>query len=68
VLGEDGDDHGGIFGALALVDGRGIGGDQRVEFAEAVGRGAPVEARLEFPRIGIDIDDVADVAVVDLLS
>jgi hypothetical protein len=24
VLGEDGDDHGGIFGALALVDGGGI--------------------------------------------
>jgi hypothetical protein len=30
VLGEDGDDHGGIFGALVLVDGGGVGGNQRV--------------------------------------
>src|ERR1700690_682173 len=40
VLGEDRDDHGGIFGALALVDGGGIGGNQRVKFAKAVGQGA----------------------------
>src|SRR5271166_6585479 len=30
VLGHDRDDHGGILRALALVDGGGIGGDQRV--------------------------------------
>jgi hypothetical protein len=30
VLGQDRDDHGGIFGALALVDGGGVGGNQRV--------------------------------------
>jgi hypothetical protein len=29
VLGENRDDHGGIFGALTLVDGGGIGGNQR---------------------------------------
>jgi hypothetical protein len=27
----------------------------------------PVEARHEFARVGIDVDDIADVAVVDLL-
>ena len=30
VLGQDRDDHGRIFGALALVDGSGVGGNQRV--------------------------------------
>ena len=67
MLGEDRDDHGGIFGALALVDGGGIGGNQRVELAEAVGHRAPVEAGHEFARLGIDVVDIADVAVVDLL-
>jgi hypothetical protein len=39
----------------------------------AIGRGidlanrAPVEASDEFARLGIDVDDIADVAVVDLL-
>ena len=33
VLRHDRDDHGGIFGALALVDGRGIGWYQGVELA-----------------------------------
>ena len=57
----------GYSGALALVDGGGIGRDQRVELAEAVGHRAPVEARLEFARLGVDVVDIADVAVVDLL-
>src|SRR5208282_5412270 len=67
VLGHDRDDHGGILRALALVDGGGVGGDQRVEFAEAVGHRAPIEARLEFAHLGIDVVDVADVAAVDFL-
>src|SRR5208282_1327560 len=67
VLGQDGNDHGGIFGALALVDGGGIGGNQRVELAEAIGHRVSVEARHELARVGIDVDDVADIAVVDLL-
>src|SRR5271165_4213768 len=67
VLRHDRDDHGGILRTLALVDGGGIGGDQRVEFAEAVGHRAPIEARRELARLGIDVDDVADIAVVDLL-
>jgi hypothetical protein len=36
---------------LALVDGGGIGGNQRVKFPEAVGHGPPVEARHEFARL-----------------
>ena len=67
MLGEGRDDHGGIFGALALVDGGGIGGNQRVKLAEAVGHRAPVEAGLDFASLGIDVVDIADVAVVDFL-
>jgi hypothetical protein len=33
VLSQDGDDHGGIFRALALVDGGGISGNRSVELA-----------------------------------
>src|SRR5271166_6110175 len=67
VLGHNRDDHRGIFRALALVDGGGVGGNQRIKFAEAVGHRTPVEARYEFARLGIDVVDGADVAVVDLL-
>ena len=67
VLGKDRDDHGGIFGALALVDGSGIGGNQRVKLAEAVRHRAPVEARHQFAHLQIDVVDVANVAVVDFL-
>ena len=34
VLREDRNDHSGILGPLALVDGRGVGGDENVELAE----------------------------------
>jgi hypothetical protein len=47
-LGEDGDHHRRIFGALALVYRRRIGRHQSVEFAEAVGDGAAVEADNQF--------------------
>jgi hypothetical protein len=46
------------------VDGGGIGGNQRVKLAEAVVHRAPVEARHDFARLEIDVDDIADVAVV----
>ena len=55
MLREYRDDHGGIFRALALVDGGGIGGNQRVEFAEAVGDSAAVEASSEFAGVGVDV-------------
>ena len=67
VLGQDGDHHRGILGALALVDGGGIGGNQHVKLAEAVDHRPPVEGRDEFARLGIDVDDIADVAVMDFL-
>ena len=43
VLGHDGDDDGGIFRTLALVDGGGVGRNQHVEFAKSVGDGSAVE-------------------------
>ena len=61
------DDHGGIFRALALVDGRGIGRHQHVEFAKSVGDGPAVKAGDDLAGVGIDVVDIADVAVVDLL-
>ena len=44
VLGEDRDDHGGIFGALTLMDGGGVGGNKRVKLAKSVGQGAVIVA------------------------
>ena len=52
---------------MALVDGRGIGRHQRVEFAEAVGDSAAVEAGYKLPVVEVDLINVSDVAVVDLL-
>jgi hypothetical protein len=43
VLRHDRDDRSRIFRALAFVDGRGVGRQQRIEFAESVGDGAAVE-------------------------
>ena len=48
------------------MDRRGVGRHQRIEFAEAVGDSAAVETGGEFASVGIDIVDVADVAVVDV--
>ena len=65
MLGEDGNYDGGVFGSLALVNGRGISRQQRVEFAEAVGDRAAIEAGGKFTVLRINVFDVADVAVVD---
>jgi hypothetical protein len=46
------------------VDGRGVGRNQRVEFAKPVGDGAVIEAGGELAALWISIVDVADVAVV----
>jgi hypothetical protein len=67
MLGHHRDDDRWVFRALALVDRRGIGRDQRVEFPEAVGDCATVEVCGELAQIRIDIVDEPDVAVVDLL-
>src|SRR6266702_4255361 len=67
MLGEHGNDDRRIFRALALMDRRGIGGDQHVEFTESVSHGSAVEVGGKFACIGIYVCDVTDVAVVDLL-
>ena len=66
MLSEHRDDYSGIFRALALVDGRGIGRHQHVEFPKSVCDGATVEARNDLTGIGVDVVDIADIAVVDL--
>src|SRR6478736_4101309 len=67
MLGEHRDDHGGIFRTLALVDGRSVGGHQHVELAKSVCDGPAIKAGNELARIGINVVDDANVAVVDLL-
>src|SRR5208337_601019 len=67
VLGQDWDNHGGILGALAFVDGGGVGRNQRVEFAKPVGHRSAVKIGDEFAGFRIHVVDVAYVAVVDLL-
>src|SRR5690349_17040112 len=49
------------------MDGGGIGGHQHVEFPKSISDRPTVEAHDDLTRIGIDIVDIADVAVVDLL-
>jgi hypothetical protein len=67
MLSEHRDDDSGEFGALTLMDCSGVGRHQRVEFAKPVGDGASVESGGEFAIVGIDVFNVANVAVVDLL-
>src|SRR6266496_1051819 len=67
VLRHDRDHNGWIFRALALMDGRGVGRHQGVEFAKAIGDRASVEPGDELAVIRLNVLHVADVAVVDLL-
>jgi hypothetical protein len=46
---------------LALVNRRGVGRHQRVEFAEAVAHGTTVETGGELASVEVDIVDMADV-------
>ena len=55
MLGEGRDDDGGVLGSLALVNGRGVGRNQRVELTEAVGDGAAVETGGQLARVRVDI-------------
>jgi acyl dehydratase len=64
VLRHDLDDHGRIFRALAFVDRRRIGGYQHVQFTKPVGHGSAIEAGGELAIGGIDIIDLANVAVM----
>lgn len=67
MLRQNGDDHGRILRALALVHGRCVGRKQRVERPEAVGDDPPVEACRQLVRLRVDVLDIADVTVVDVL-
>jgi hypothetical protein len=48
VLGHDRDHHGGVFRALALMDGCCVGRHQGVELAKAAGDRTPIETGGEF--------------------
>jgi hypothetical protein len=66
VLRHDRHHDGGVFRALALVDGRRIGRHQGVELAKAVGDRTPIETGGEFAVVRLNTVHVADVAVIDL--
>ena len=67
MLSEHRNDCCGIFRSLAFVNGRCIGWCQHVEFAKTIGYRSAVKAYNDLTSVGINILDVADVAVVDLL-
>jgi hypothetical protein len=62
MLGQDRDDHRRIFGALALVNCDGVGGNQNVEFAKVVDHRATVVTSCEFAGLWIEVHDIANVA------
>src|SRR6202048_1659289 len=49
------------------MNGRRVRGYQHVEFSKSVSDRSAVEARYDLTRVGIDVVDGADIAVVDLL-
>jgi hypothetical protein len=63
MLSEHRDNYCGIFRSLALVNGRRVGRYQHVEFAKSIGYGSTVKAYNDLTRVGINIVDVADVAL-----
>src|SRR5215813_1076757 len=62
MLGEHRDYHRGIFGSLALVNGRRVGRHQHVQLAESISDGPAIEAHSDLARVGFNIVDVADIA------
>ena len=69
VVGEvDGDDDDGIFAALALVDGRGIGETKLVEFRGLVFHCLAIEADGQCAILHVDSGDDSDVAVEHLFG
>jgi hypothetical protein len=63
MLSEHRDDYCRIFRSLALVNGRRVGRYQHVEFPKSIGYGSTVKAYNDLTRVGINIVDVADVAL-----
>ena len=69
VVGEvDGDDDDGIFAALTLVDGRGIGEAELVEFRRLIFHNLPVEADGQCAVCDIDSGDKSDIAIEHFLG
>src|SRR5262249_15121468 len=66
MLSEHRDYHGGIFRALALVNGRRVGWHQHIEFAKAITDRAAIESHSNLTNLGINAIDGANVAVVNL--
>src|SRR5579862_3509701 len=66
VLGQHWDDHRRILRTLALVAGCRVGRYQRVQFVKSIGDGAASEARDDLPFCGINICNMAYVAIIDL--
>ncbi len=58
VLGQDRNDDGGVFGARGFVNRRRVGRHQGIQFAEAIGHSAAVEAGCQFTEVGVDVVDV----------
>jgi len=67
VLHEDGHHHGGIFGALRLVHGRGIGEDKLVQVREVLADELPVKVDIDLLLLPVDPLDPADITVVHIL-
>ena len=65
VLGGDGDDDAGVFGALAFVDTDGVGVDQFVCFEEVVDDGEAVHVDGDRLLDGVEGGDTADVPIKD---
>lgn len=69
VVGEvDGDDDDGIFAALTLVNSRGIGETELIEFRRLVFHSLPVEADGQCTVLHVDSGDESDVAVEHLFG
>src|SRR5262249_9661657 len=56
-----------VFRTLTLVDGYGICRNERVQLAEAIDYGTPIEACSKLAFVKVEIHHIADIAVVDLL-
>jgi hypothetical protein len=67
MLGEHRDNHGGIFRTLAFVDGRSVAGTSMSSSPNPCVTDRPSKFGNELARIGIDVVDGANIAVVDLL-
>ncbi len=67
MLGQDGDNHGGVFRSLGFVDGYGVGRHDLVQLVRGVDDVPLVKAHGNFPVFLVHMDDAADIAVEHVL-